>query len=162
MHQLKPNIITIEPKKYVGINKQMTLKDDKTFDLWHSFMPYKKSIKHQLNNNLVSLQVYDSTPDVVNLEKPFTKWALVEVDDFNDVPEKMEVFELEGGMYAVFNYKGLSSDKSIFVDIYTEWFPNSIYALDNRPHFQVMGNKYKNNDPNSEEEIWVPIKVRDI
>jgi AraC family transcriptional regulator len=30
--------------------------------------------------------------------------------------------------------------------------------LDQRPHVEVMGEKYKNNDPDSEEEIWIPIK----
>jgi AraC family transcriptional regulator len=29
--------------------------------------------------------------------------------------------------------------------------------LDDRPHFEVLGEKYKNNDPTSEKEIWIPI-----
>ncbi|MDP5096829.1 MAG: GyrI-like domain-containing protein [Flavobacterium sp.] len=36
--------------------------------------------------------------------------------------------------------------------------PNSEYQLDNRPHFEILGAKYKNNAPDSEEEIWIPIK----
>jgi len=39
------------------------------------------------------------------------------------------------------------------------WLPNSEYALDNRPHCDILGKKYKNDDPSSEEEIWVPIKL---
>jgi AraC family transcriptional regulator len=42
----------------------------------------------------------------------------------------------------------------------TEWLPNSAYALDDRPHFEALGEQYKNNDPNSEEEIWIPIKPK--
>jgi AraC family transcriptional regulator len=34
------------------------------------------------------------------------------------------------------------------------------YELDDRPHFEILGDKYKNNDPNSEEEIWIPIKLK--
>jgi predicted transcriptional regulator YdeE len=41
--------------------------------------------------------------------------------------------------------------------IYTEWLPASNYELDNRPQFEILGVKYKTNDPNSEEEIWIPI-----
>ncbi|MEP1984886.1 MAG: GyrI-like domain-containing protein, partial [Maribacter dokdonensis] len=41
-----------------------------------------------------------------------------------------------------------------------EWIPNSEYQLDGRPHFEVLGAKYKNNDPNSEEEVWIPIKAK--
>jgi predicted transcriptional regulator YdeE len=32
--------------------------------------------------------------------------------------------------------------------------------IDNRPHFEVLGDKYKNNDPSSEEEIWIPIRKK--
>ena len=28
-------------------------------------------------------------------------------------------------------------------------------------HFEVLGKNYKNNDPNSEEEIWIPIMDKD-
>jgi len=55
-------------------------------------------------------------------------------------------------------YKGSSADNSIFQYIYGQWLPNSNYLLDDKPHFEVLGEKYKNNDPNSEEEIWIPIK----
>jgi len=72
----------------------------------------------------------------------------------------METFVLPGGLYAVFDYKGLSTDNSIFQYIFENWLPNSDYILDNRAHFEVLGDKYKNNDPTSEEEIWIPIKAK--
>jgi len=49
---------------------------------------------------------------------------------------------------------------SFFQKIYTVWLPASDYVLDNRPHFEVLGDKYKNNDPSSEEEVWIPIKPK--
>lgn len=61
-------------------------------------------------------------------------------------------------MYAVFDYKGSSDDGSVFKYIFNTWLPQSGYQLDNRPHFEVLGDKYRNSDPNSEEEIWIPIK----
>jgi AraC family transcriptional regulator len=67
----------------------------------------------------------------------------------------METFSLEGGLYAVFHYKGSALESApFFQNIFAEWLPD----LDNRPHFEVLGKKYKNNDPNSEETIWIPIK----
>ncbi|EPE83362.1 GyrI-like small molecule binding domain protein [Leptospira noguchii str. 1993005606] len=39
--------------------------------------------------------------------------------------------------------------------IFQEWLPNSGYKL--KPHFELLGSKYKNNDPTSEEEVWIPI-----
>ena len=70
----------------------------------------------------------------------------------------MEAFTLKEGLYAVFDYKGSSSDNSIFHYIFSEWLPSSDYQIDDRPHFEVLGERYKNNDVNSEEEIWIPIK----
>jgi AraC family transcriptional regulator len=72
----------------------------------------------------------------------------------------METYTLPGGLYAVFFYKGLNTDTSIFEYIHRTWLPNSNYLLDNRPHFEILGEKYKNADPNSEEEIWIPIKLK--
>jgi AraC family transcriptional regulator len=90
----------------------------------------------------------------------FERWAAVEVTTFDNVPTEMETFILHGGLYAVFDYKGLNTDNSIFQYILETWLPTSDYDLDNRPHFEVLGDKYKNNDPTSEEEIWIPIKTK--
>jgi AraC family transcriptional regulator len=90
----------------------------------------------------------------------FERWAAVEVANFDYIPAEMETFILHGGLYAVFDYKGLNTDKSIFQYIFETWLPTSDYDLDNRPHFEVLGDKYKNNDPKSEEEIWIPIKKK--
>jgi len=82
----------------------------------------------------------------------------VVVSDFDELPEGMEPFVLPGGLYAVFHYKGLNTDHTIFQYIIETWLPDSMYRLDNRPHFEVLGDSYKNNDPASEEDIWIPIK----
>ena len=79
------------------------------------------------------------------------------MENFDDIPHEMKSFILEEGLYAVFDYKGSSADNSIFQYIFRDWLPSSPYQIDDRPHFEVLGEKYKNNDPNSEEEIWIPI-----
>ncbi len=42
----------------------------------------------------------------------------------------------------------------------TEWLPNSGYKIDDRPHFQVMGKKYKNGSPDSEEDFYIGLKSK--
>lgn len=76
------------------------------------------------------------------------------------MPNEMETFTLTAGLYAVFDYKGSSADNRIFQYIFGVWLPNSVYLLDDRPHFEVLGDKYKNADPDSEEEIWIPIRTK--
>lgn len=142
----------------VGKKIKMSLADNKTFELWRSFMPERMKIQNKLSSDLISMRVYNEPVNLQNINQQFEKWAAIEVVDFNDVPAAMESFTLPAGLYAVFDYKGLNTDNSIFVYIFKEWLPGSKYLLDERPHFEMLGEKYKNNDPASEEEIWIPIK----
>jgi AraC family transcriptional regulator len=93
-------------------------------------------------------------------ETLFTKWAAVEVKDYSTIPDGFEKLELTGEKYAVFLYKGTSEMFSETAQyIYGEWLPNSGFQLDNRPHFEIMGDNYLGHEnPESEEEIWIPIK----
>lgn len=137
----------------------MSLSNDKTAQLWGQFGPKIKEIKNRISEDKISMQIYDAEYDKqFNPENEFEKWATVEVKDFNNIPNEMKSFTLKEGLYAVFEYKGRSTDHSIFKYIFWEWLPNAPYKIDDRPHFEVLGKNYKNNDPNSEEEIWIPIK----
>lgn len=138
----------------------MTHGKNLTSTLWQSFMPRRKEIKEQIKNELISMTVYSESFDFSRFDPnaEFEKWAAVEVSDFAAIPDNMEIYTLAGGLYAVFDYIGLSSDPKIFQYIFATWLPNSNYFIDTRPHFEILGEKYKNNDPDSEEEIWIPVK----
>jgi AraC family transcriptional regulator len=158
---MTPRIENLTEKKLIGKRISMSLANNKTGELWQNFMPKRRIISNNVSNDLISLQVYK--PTYFSDFKPdneFEKWATVEVTNFDVVPVDMETFSLEGGLYAVFDYKGSGSDPSIFQYIFRTWLPDSDYMLDTRPHFEVLGDKYKNNDPSSEEEIWIPIKPK--
>lgn len=158
---MSPRIEVLSEKKLVGKRMTMSLPSNKTGELWSSFMPGRKEIQNSTGTALYSLQVYDPLYfDHFSAGREFEKWATVEVTDLETVPAEMESFVLPGGLYAVFLYKGSGTDTSIFQYIFTTWLPNSDYVLDNRPHFEVLGEKYKNGDPDSEEEIWIPVKAK--
>ena len=141
----------------------MSFSNNKTIELWRSFMPGRKEIKNNIGTELYSVQVYDYLYfNNFNPDKEFEKWASIEVTDFVTVPGEMEAFTLTGGLYAVFKHKGAASTgPKTFQYIFGTWLPNSEYALDDRPHFEILGEKYMNEDPNSEEEIWIPIKPKE-
>ncbi len=158
---MTPEIVNLEEKTLVGMSLEMSIAQNKTGALWGAFAPRIREIGNRIGDDKYSLQVYpDDYFQMFNPSKSFQKWALVEVSDTANMPQGMTPFTLKGGLYAVFQYKGSSVDPSIFQYIYSQWIPRSKYGLDNRPHFEVLGAKYKNNDPNSEEEIWIPIKER--
>lgn len=156
---MQPRIKIIEEKKLIGMSESMSLTDNKTFQLFSTFMPRKKEVSNALNADVLDLRVYPKGYfSSFNPSSYFTKWALVEVPDFENVPSGMGPYTLAGGKYAVFTHKGLSTDNSTFQYIFTKWLPNSDFMLDDRPHFEILGPKTKLNDPNSEEEVWIPIK----
>jgi AraC family transcriptional regulator len=159
---VEPKIATLREKKLVGKHLKMSFSKNRTFELWRSFMPRRREIANNLSSDLYSVEVYEpSFFENINPEKEFDKWAAIEVMDFNIVPDEMETLILPDGLYGVFLYKGpASAGSKLYRYIFETWLPNSDFFLDNRPHFALMGEKYKNEDPNSEEEIWIPIKSK--
>lgn len=157
---MQPRLEVVKEKKLVGKRMKMSLVENKTFELWRSFMPERVKIQNSFSGDLISMRVYNEPMQLQNPGQQFDKWAAAEVADFSNVPEGMECFTLPAGLYAIFEYKGLNTDNSIFIFIFTEWLPNSDYVLDDRPQFELLGAKYKNNDPDSEEEIYIPVRPK--
>mgnify|MGYP003646674059 CR=1 FL=1 len=115
-------IVNLKPKILVGMNDDMSIVDDTTFDLWHAFMSNKKHIKNE------------------------------------DVPENMDVLMFEGGMYLVEEHCGPSYEvKKTYSRIFKDIIPFANFSVDKRPHFELLGENYLGRDPNSKEDIWIPI-----
>lgn len=160
--EMTPRIELLPEKKLVGQRMTMSLSGNRTAALWQRFMPRRKEIGNSQGADLYAVQVYnrhyfsDFDPDA-----EFEKWATVEVADHSAVPGGMEAFTLPGGLYAVFLHRGaaVTGDRT-FRYIFGTWLPGSAYVLDDRPHFEVLGARYRNEDPDSEEEIWIPVRLK--
>ncbi|WMW77230.1 GyrI-like domain-containing protein [Flavobacterium sp. 20NA77.7] len=155
-----PKIIEQPAKKLIGFYIEMSLVENKTQEIWKQLMPRLNEVQQVVSADLFSLQIYPEdyfsnfTPFT-----PFTKWAAVEVKNFDTIPEGFQKIEIPAGKYAVFLHKGTTE---MFVQtaqyIYGEWLPKSGYQLENRPHFEVLGDAYLGHEnPDSEEEVWIPI-----
>ena len=142
----------------VGISMSMSLANNRTAELWRSFMPRHKEIK-SLSSDLFALRIYDRLDHPFHDPKAeFVKWASVEADAACEIPEGMSKVVVPGGLYAVFHYKGLpAAGAPAFQYIFNDWLPKSGYQLDLRPHFELLGEKYNNASVDSEEDIYLPI-----
>lgn len=159
---MMPKIVDLKSKNLVGLSQEMSLVDNTTFKLWKNFRQRSSEIVNRSSDDFISLQEYPANyfQEFSPITK-YVKWACVEVEDFNSVPEGMNGLVLDGGLFAVFNYKGTAQNlQAFFQYIYGEWIVKSDYNLDDRQHFEVLGSRYKNNDPDSEEEVWIPIKAK--
>lgn len=154
----EPRIESIAEKKLAGKRATMSLVNNTTGALWASFMKERNTIVNTLGIDKYSLQHYPNDYFTsFDPAKLFEKWAAVEVEKFDNIPASMETMILPAGQYAIFQYKGTPAEASAFFQyVFTEWLPNSAYQLDDRPHFEILGEKYSD----GEEEVLVPVKVR--
>ena len=152
----------LNEKKLVGKRLTMSFADYKVGELWQAFMPKRKEISNNLTDDLISMVIYKANHFAdFKPTNEFERWAAVEVSDFDNVPNELETFVLSSGQYVVFLHKGDTKQfAKTFQYILDTWLPSSEYLLDDRPHFEILGEKYKNNDPTSEEEIWIPIRTK--
>lgn len=156
---MEPRIVNMAQKILVGKHLSMSMADNKTGQLWQSFMPVRNTISHKTGTDLFSLQLYPPHYFLAfHPHTPFTKWAATEVSEVENIPEGMEVLLVEEGLYAVFPHTGMGTE--IFSFIFNEWLPLSEYTLANRPHFELLGEKYKQGSADSEEEIWIPVEPK--
>jgi AraC family transcriptional regulator len=162
MTDWKPEIRKLSEKKLVGMRISMSIANDNTPKLWRTFAPRHNEITNNVHGPFFSLRVYPAPMqlDPFDPGQRFDRWAALEVRDDTPVPDGLESFLLPGGLYAVFQYRGSSSDTRIFQYIFGEWLTNAPYVLDHRPQFELLGEKYANNSADSEEEIWIPIARR--
>jgi len=160
----QPVIIQMEARKLVGVHISHSLSNRKTKALWSTFMPKRNRIENRVDENLFSIQIYESGLDMIDFtaQTVFTTWGAVAVTDFVDVPQDMATIVLKEGLYAVFVHKGTTDTFHKTAQyIYEVWMPSSIYALDDRAHFEILGRNYLGPmNPDSEEEVWIPIKYK--
>jgi len=132
---MAPRIERLPKKKLIGKRMPMSFSNDKTFELWRSFMPRRNEIQDATGADFYSIDVH--IPSCWNKFTPdakFEKWAAREVTEFNAVPDGMETITLSEGLYAVFIHKGPASDgPRTYAYIFKTWLPNSDFSLDNRP-----------------------------
>ena len=155
-------IETLPEKRLVGKTLRMCLAKDQTHQLWSGFMPERNLIQNKVGADFLSVQLYDSALNFNDFspQTEFAKCAMVEVPEFKNIPRGMETLTLVGGLYAVFIHKGKAQDfPKTMKYIFGQWLPSSDYEVDQRAHFEVLGAQYKPNSGESEEEVFIPIRL---
>ncbi|RCW90723.1 GyrI-like domain-containing protein [Winogradskyella arenosi] len=154
---MRPEIIETSERKVIGVSTTMRHGEyHKIQELWQQFMPRLKAVKARSSMELIALQEFPEGTNTATLSD-YIIWACAEVLNFNEIPEGMMSLVIPAGTYAVVAHKGMDASKT-YRQFMSEWLINSGYGVDTRPHFQVMGAKYKNGSPDSEEEFYIPIK----
>ena len=156
MTALQPEILTFDPIPVAALPMEMSLTGDKTSLLWRSFLVIMRESGYV--GDLYSIRDYpedyfsDFQPAKNFIKRAAMPWPL----DL-PLPAGLERYQIAGGLYAAFDYKGPASDSSVFQYIYGSWLPQSGFRPDQRPHYEWLGPKYSNVLPDSEEQIRIPL-----
>ena len=156
-----PEILTVPETQLIGVSTTMSFANNKTAKLWQTLMPRKSEIQGSFSTELYSVEVYPDTHFFreFNPTAEYQKWAAIPVSNLKDVPDGLESLTIPKGKYVRFHFKGSNSEVPQAMQfIFGEWLPKSEFELDDRPHFAVMGDKYSNTSPDSEEDFYVPIR----
>lgn len=159
----EPRIETLGEKRLIGLRTTASLAEPGTSELWRAFMPRRRELVGVVGNELYAVDVFP--PGYFAAFDPgaeFEKWAAVEVAGDQAVPGGLASLTLPSGLYAVFLHRGPASEgEATYRYIHETWLPASNYVLADRLHFAVMDERYRGEDPDSEEEIWIPVEAGD-
>lgn len=152
---------TLPPRHLAGLRAVMTFSDDQTPALWRRFMPHRHAVAGRVGAHLVSVHRFEAP-----LEGPptphtrFTRWAAAEVTPGTEPPDGLEACTLAGGLYAVFVHRGPATAFAQTLRAFFEtWLPASGYTMDAaRARFEVLPPGYRPDDPDAEEEVYLPVR----
>jgi AraC family transcriptional regulator len=153
-------VLDFPTTKFIGISLAFSYADYRIFELWSTFMPRQNEIEDRVGTDFFNVQINPKNFDFAS-NSIFQKWAVVPVKNWDKIPDGRKILEIKTGLYAVFNFKGdQNTIRAFFESIYTVWLPNSNYVLDERAQFEILGEKYQRNNPDSEEQIFIPIQKK--
>ena len=130
--------------------------------LWGRFNRFwdehQAEIRHVVDGN-VGYEVHIEPVDYSET-KCFYVMVGVEVSDLADLPLELSVKVLPAGTYAVFTLRGPEIASNWPDAIYKGWLPQSGYEEAHKATIERYdGDRFKGvDDPDSELEIWVPVR----
>lgn len=162
-----PRIESVGAMRLVGMHRPMSFDGDQMAmeevgALWRDFRSRVSEVEGRVGPDFISMRIYEEPlASAPSADARFDQWAAVEVSEFGEDVAGMSRHALSGGLYAVFIHRGPAGAFAATArHIYGEWLPGSVYELDDREHFEVLGPSYRPDDPEATEEIWIPIRPR--
>ena len=162
--------ITMEPRsieqkelKIVGLSCRTTMSDNAVPQLWQSFSPRMSEIKNRTNDKVaIGICLCEQEYDYREFDRDteFTEISGVEVDNFNDIPDGMVTHIIKPMQYAVFTHRGnVFTMQKTYDYIYGTWLPGSNEQIAKSDTLEWYDERFISpEDPNSECDIYIPIK----
>jgi len=156
---MEVKIVKKDAMKIVGMSVMSTIKENTIPQLWQDFNQKACKIGNVLTKG-VAVGVCPPV-DTKNFDDntPFKYIAGLIVENFDDVPEGMESYEIPAQKYAVITHKGaLDTLQKTYIYFYNTWVKESNYEFTFGAEFELYDSRFKFGEPDSEMDIYRPIK----
>jgi len=160
---IEPKILWVEEKALAGIRISTSLVENRDGEIWRPLRSRVTEFYERVGTDFYSVKVYDPEYHFSNLDPAakFDKWAAIAVSKNSKLPEGFESLSIPAGQYAEFIHRGTPEmAQRTFGYIFGTWLPRSAFDLDDRPHFEILGNDWSPFDESAQEAVLVPIKPR--
>ena len=152
--KLEPEIEKWDTKKFVGIEigpDELLNVEMPIAKLWDRFFKLCQTIPHSLPD---AYGLYTRADGAVFHDRYV---AAIPVSEFGDIPEGFKTFELDEGLFAVFEFNGgVESLEETTHYIYREWIPESRYEIRDGFDMEIYQSDY---DEKGILRIAVPIEI---
>ena len=149
-------IIKKEEFKVLGLKLTNNSTDSWFGELWESFMTRSKELLQLAKQPVRSYGVcFNLKAEPIT----FDYMASIEVENFDTIPEDMDVLTIPTQDYAVFE-TNLTILKDTIKSIYNEWLPKSNYKRGIGPEFELYEADFHPDGPNSTLYLYIPVETK--
>ncbi len=149
---------TYDEQEFIGFSTETSLAHDQTMTIFQKLMPLRGRSKNFAEDPVYDIQLYPADYfSAFSPMKTFIKWAALNTTDSTNTIESLQKLQVSGGRYLCFSMEG-REPSDFFTQLYNSWFPQSVYELDNRPHFDKMWPDKTKRGNILKQEVYIPIK----
>ena len=156
---MEPRIVTLDQLVLIGRPYFGDAENNKFAQAWDRFFPFEDQIPSKVNHQVwYGVEIYG--PEF-HKDHQWMYFPSTEVSSLDEIPEALFGKILPSATYAVFTVKGgVPKIGETFMYAYDTWFPASEYEVAHPFDFEYYDERFKADDPDSELDIYIPIKAK--
>ncbi len=156
---MEPRIVKLDKLTLIGRPYFGDAEGNKFAQAWDRFFPFAKEITPRVNENAwYGVEMYG--PEFEK-DHQWMYFPSTEVGSLDAIPEALFAKVLPAATYAVFTVKGgIPKISETFMYAYGSWIPASPYEVAHPYDFEYYDERFKDDDPDTELDLYIPIRPK--
>ncbi len=156
---MEPQIVALDTLYLVGLPFYGDASEGQFGKTWDRFIKIEKQIKKRVNQEVTyGVEIYG---EEFHTDQKWVYFPSVAVSDLAEIPDILFGKILPAATYAVFTVKGgLDKIPETFRYAYDQWLPASKYEMGYAFDFELYDERFKGREPDSELDLYLPVKLK--